>query len=110
MNRGPAGRPTRFDRSGGLSLGFGSGLRDNILGGRGRNRSGGRREEVDDLAERAKGPEVLGFDNRRLGKLLLQSGEDFDAFDGVDAEVGVEKHVRLEHLGGIPGLLRHHRQ
>ncbi len=48
--------------------------------------------------------------SRRVGQPLLQRGEDLDPLDRVDAQVGVELHARLEHLGRIPGLLRDHLQ
>ena len=35
----------------------------------------------------------------------MKCGEDFDAFDRIDPEVGVEPHVRFEHLRGVAGLL-----
>ena len=42
-----------------------------------------------------------------VGEPLLEGGEDLDPLDRVDAEVGVELHVRLEHLGRVARLLRH---
>ena len=49
--------------------------------------------------EGLEGAEVLGLDDGRVGEPLLERGEDLDALDRVDAEVGVELHVGLEHLG-----------
>ena len=60
---------------------------------------------VDDVAERLEAPEILRVDRTHARYALLESGEDLDALDGVDAEIGVESHVELEHLGGIAGLL-----
>ena len=54
-------------------------------------------------AERA---ELLGLERGQPGKPVLQGGEDFDALDRVDPEVGVELHVEIEHLGGVSRLLR----
>ena len=81
-----------------------------LLRGNRRPRQPPRREEFDDLAERLEDAEVLGLDDGGVGELFLERGEDLDAFDRVDAEVGVEPHRGLEHLGGIPGLLRHDRR
>ena len=69
-----------------------------------------RGEEIDDVGERLEYAEVLGLDDGCVGELFLEGGEDFDAFDRVDAEVGVEPHGGLEHLRGISGLLGHDRQ
>jgi hypothetical protein len=41
----------------------------------------------------------------RAGARSRTRGEDLDALDRIDAEVGVERHPRFEHLGGIAGLL-----
>ncbi len=40
----------------------------------------------------------------RVGHPLAHGGEDFDALDGVDAQVGVQRHAGFEHLGGVAGL------
>ncbi len=73
-----------------------------------RDRVGGahRTQELGDLPQGSQRAEVLGLDDRRLGQAFLQGREDLDALDRIDAEVGVEEHVGLEHLGRIAGLLR----
>ena len=64
-----------------------------------------RTQEGEDIAKRVKGAEMLGFDDRCTRKAFLKGREDFDAFDRIDSEVGVEPHVGFEHLGWITGLL-----
>ena len=58
-----------------------------------------------DLAKRAERAEVLGADGGGAGEAFLDGGEDLDPLDGVDAEVGVEPHVEVEHFDRIAGLL-----
>jgi hypothetical protein len=59
-----------------------------------------------DVAQGLERAEFLGFDGRDVGKPFLESGEDFDPFDGVNSEVGIEAHVEFEHFGRVPGFLR----
>ena len=49
-------------------------------------------------------------DDRCAGKSFLDGGENLDPLDGIDAEVGVQAHVQIEHLHRIAGLLADHRQ
>ena len=49
--------------------------------------------------------QMLGPDHRCAGQLLLQGREDFHALDGVDAQIGVQAHGELQHLGGIAGIV-----
>ena len=58
-------------------------------------------KELHDLLERLERAEVLGLHFGRIGQASAQRGHDFDALDGIDAEVGVEPHVEIEHLDGI---------
>ena len=67
-------------------------------------------EVVEDLAEGAEADKPLGVDLAGLEEPLAHRGEDLHALDGVDAEVGLEVHVEVEHLGRVPRLLRDHRQ
>src|SRR4051812_34118959 len=53
-------------------------------------------KEFDNLPEGAKAGHVLWLDFRQTGDALLDSGEDLDAFDGIDAEAGFEFHVEAE--------------
>ena len=41
----------------------------------------------------------------KVRNLSLHGGENLDALDGVDAEVGFHIHVHVDHLGRIAGLL-----
>ena len=59
----------------------------------------------DDLAEGAQAGHDGGVEFGQGRDAFAHGGEDLDALDGVDAEVGVERHARFEHLGGIAGLL-----
>ena len=70
----------------------------------------GRTQELRDLAERVQRPQVLRFHRRRFGKLLLHRREDFHPLDRVDAQVGIESHVRFNHLRRIAGLVADDRQ
>ena len=63
-----------------------------------------------DLAQGVQGAQVLGADDRGAGEPLLEGGEDLDPLDGVDAEVGVQPHLQLQHLHRIAGLLADHGQ
>ena len=38
-------------------------------------------------------------------EVVADGGEQFGLFDGVDAEVGFEVEVDVEHVGGVAGLL-----
>ena len=60
--------------------------------------------------EGVQGAEVLGLDGRGVGQPLLEGGQDLDPLDRVDPQVGVQRHVQLEHLRRVARLLRHHRQ
>ena len=59
----------------------------------------------DDLAEGAQAGHDGGVEFGQGRDALAHGGEDLDALDGIDAEVGVERHARFEHLAGIAGLL-----
>ena len=48
---------------------------------------------------------MLGLERGQPGKPVLQGREDLDPLDRVDAQVGVELHVEIEHFGRISGLL-----
>ncbi len=48
---------------------------------------------------------VVAFDVEAFADL----GEDLGLFDGVDAEVGFEVEVEVEQVGGVAGLVGHHR-
>ena len=67
-------------------------------------------EELGDVSEGVQRAEVFGLDLRRVGQPLLKRRQDFDALDRVDAEIGVQRHARLQHLHRIARLLRDHRQ
>ena len=49
---------------------------------------------------------VVAFD----AEAFADEGEDLGLFDGVDAEVGFEVEVEVEHVGGVAGLVGHHGQ
>src|SRR5262249_19686227 len=76
-------------------------------------RFGGRRwsvavsgftEKRDDLPQIVQRTEMFRLDERRFRQALLQCRQNFDALDRVDAEIGVERHVEIEHLGRVTGL------
>ena len=48
---------------------------------------------------------MLGFDFWGARQVGAEGGHDFDALDGVHAEVGVEAHFEVEHLDGVTGFL-----
>jgi hypothetical protein len=62
-------------------------------------------QEFDDLAQGLEGTQVFGLNGRRFGHSLLKGGEDFDPFDGINPEVGIEAHVEFEHFDGVAGFL-----
>ncbi len=62
-------------------------------------------EEVDDRSQAAERAELLRLERGQTGQSVLQGREDLDALDRVDAEVGVELHVEIEHLDGVSRLL-----
>ena len=49
---------------------------------------------------------VVAFD----AEAFADEGEHLGLFDGVDAEVGFEVEVEVQHVGGVAGLVGHHRQ
>jgi hypothetical protein len=49
----------------------------------------------------------FGVHRRQAGEFLLDRGEDFHAFDRVDAEVAFQQHVRFEHFARVAGFLGH---
>src|SRR5262249_59559903 len=65
-------------------------------------------QEGGDITEGVKGAELLGLDSGSVGEAVLECGEDLDALDRVDAEIGVQRHVELQHLRGISCLFRDH--
>ena len=65
------------------------------------------REVFDDLTERGELGEVTRVDLREGGDGLSQGGEDLDALDGVDAEVGLKLHLEVKEVGGVAGLVGH---
>ena len=99
-----------LDPSGGQ--GQGRGAHRGLGRVRRRDRRSGRplAQELGDLPQGPERAQVLGLDHRRLGQPFLQGREDLDPLDRVDPQVGVELHVRLEHLRRVSRLLRHHLQ
>ena len=77
---------------------------------------GGRRsagcpvaDEADDVGEGGVVAElelVVAFD----AEAFADEGEHLGLLDGVDAEVGFEVEVEVQHVGGVAGLVGHHRQ
>ena len=64
-------------------------------------------DEGDDVGEGGVVAElelVVAFDAEAFADL----GEDLGLLDGVDAEVGFEVEVEVEHVGGVAGLVGHH--
>ena len=64
-------------------------------------------DEADDVGEGGVVAElelVVAFD----AEAFADEGEDLGLFDGVDAEVGFEVEVEVEHVGGVAGLVGHH--
>ena len=57
------------------------------------------------MLEGLEGAEVFGFDFGGAGEMAAEGGHDFNALDGVHAEVGVEAHLQVEHLDGVTGFL-----
>src|SRR5436309_3472505 len=49
---------------------------------------------------------MLGLGGRGIGNLFLKRRQNFDPLDGVDAQIGIERHVEPKHVGRIAGLLR----
>ncbi len=82
--------------------------RGTYLSASGRGLGGGvaSRQECGDLPQTVQRPQVFGLDGRSLGQTFLQGAEDLDALDGVNAQVGVQGLVQLQHLRGIARLLR----
>ncbi len=70
------------------------------------SRDDGGTQEGDDFPESAQGSELFGPCRRSLGKSVVDRREDLNSLDGVDAEIGVEPHVQLEHVGWIACFVR----
>ena len=69
---------------------------------------GGRGKQLDDLTQSFEATHVFGGDRGQAGGALLEGREDFDALDGIDAEVRLDVHVQAQHLHGVAGQLAHH--
>src|SRR5439155_2987700 len=69
--------------------------------------SGGLTQQGDDVAQGPEGPDPFGTRGRESREPILERREDLDPLDRVDAQVGVELHVQLEHLDLLPRLLGH---
>ncbi len=54
--------------------------------------------------------QMLGFDLGSLGQTAAQRRHDLDAFDRIDAQIAIESHIEIEHLGGIAGFVGNHTQ
>ena len=67
-------------------------------------------EPGDDVAERAHLGQGRRFELRKVGQALLQPGENLDTLDRVDAEVGLQRHLRAQQIDGVAGLLRDDRE
>src|ERR1017187_1569170 len=94
-----------FDQVGQVAVPGGCGWGD----GRGNGWSYGASDEVGDFTQGAGAGE---FVHDALHALLLggraeflQGGQDFDALDGVDAQVGFDAGVEVEHLRRVAGAL-----
>ncbi len=71
---------------------------------------GTRRQEIHDLLQRLQRAQMLGLDLGSVRQFATNGRHDFDAFDRVDAKVGVQPHVEVQHLDRITGLVRNHFQ
>src|SRR5207302_7164332 len=94
-------------------LGGGSRVGAGLTSGRDQARSGdGRVEIVDDATERVDAGKHLHFDTLRRNRAataegLRNSGENLNALDGVEAQVGFQVQIEAEHLLRIAGPLAH---
>ncbi len=50
---------------------------------------------------------MFGLDLGCLRKTPSQGRHDLDTFDGIDAKIGVQPHVEIQHLSRITGLVGH---
>src|ERR1039458_2958639 len=107
----PAGGGPALTRAGGGGGDAAKFFDDVATGGRGNGGTGSRRagDEVRDFTQRAGAGELVHDALHALllrgGAELLQGGQDFDALDGVDAQVGFNAGVQVEHLRRIAGAL-----
>ncbi len=62
-------------------------------------------KKIDDLTESIQSPKMLGFDFRRFGQPLVKYGEDFNALDRIDAEIGIQAHCGTKHFGRVTGFV-----
>ena len=62
-------------------------------------------EKGDDVTKRAKRTDLFGPGGADARQPILDGREDLDPLDRIDAQVGIQPHVQLEHLRGIAGLL-----
>ena len=61
---------------------------------------------ADDLTQRAQPGHDRRVELRQRRHTLAHGGQNLDALDGVDAQVRVQRHARLQHLRRIACLLR----
>ena len=65
------------------------------------------------MSEGLESGHVLRSDGGQFGQAALKGRQDFDAFDGVDAQVGFDLHLRRQHGDRVARQLadhRHHRR
>ena len=68
------------------------------------------REVLHDLTERGELGEVTWVDLWEGRDGFSQGGEDLDAFDGVDSQVGFQVHFEVQEVGGVACLVSHNRE
>ena len=69
--------------------------------------TGSGAQEVDDLLKSLERAEMFGLHFGCVGQAGAQGRHNFDALDGVYAEVAVQTHVQRQHFRGVAGLLGH---
>src|SRR4051794_24737780 len=62
-------------------------------------------ERGDDVAERSQRSESIGAERSQTWDGFLKRRQNFDPLDRVDAEIGVESHLEVEHLERVAGLV-----
>ena len=58
-----------------------------------------------DLLKGTQGAQMLGLHLGTLRELFGNGGEDFNPFDGIDAEVAFQIHIGVDGFGRISGLV-----
>ena len=62
---------------------------------------------LDNLRQGAQFTQLFGLEFRHFGIAILQRTQNFDPFDGINAQIGLHIHLKLKHFDGIARFIAH---